>query len=285
MTTVKVFGGLGNQMFQYAIGKVVAKRKQEDLFLDITWFNRKKNRQFELDHFHLSYSITPLFLVYAYKFLLHMLRICGLENRCCVYNEQKTFFFDEKVFRKPYAYIAGYFQNPQYFEEIRDELVKDFTPKRSLQGASRTIAEKMRQENSVAVHMRRGDYMSGSLATKYVTQSIDYYLKAMGYMSADIDNPQFYIFSDDINWCKETLKMDKRNLVYIDSSVSSSALNDFLLMKSCRHYIISNSTFSWWAAWLSETEDKRVIAPQRWFFHEGKDTDSKQLINPDWVLM
>ena len=137
----------------------------------------------------------------------------------------------------------------------------------------------------MAVHVRHGDYLSPQNRNTYVCLPFNYYQKAISYLEEKIENLTIYVFSDDINWCKQQFQFTK-NVVFIDESISNSAQVDFELMRNCKHFVIANSTFSWWPAWLAANHDKIVIAPKTWFYDERDNQAVRQgLLNKTWVCL
>lgn len=191
--------------------------------------------------------------------------------------------FDPLFFELPKtSMIMGYFQSPRYFEPIREEA------RRMLDGASCEILKRFavgldshNSENSVAVHVRRGDYLSGGF---HVSCGKNYFVSAMDKMREEIFSPKFYVFTDDITWCRG-------NFYGPDISISSSgdsgdAILDFILMSRCRHHIISSSTFSWWAAWMGESDGQIVVAPSIWS-RRSPDNEyaQRELVSKSWIRL
>ncbi len=284
---VKIAGGLGNQMFQYAVAKAVSLKMQQTLYLDTTWFIQHRSRDFELHNYRISYKKAAYATVIWHKVWKRIFTILNLRNRYWVYDEDDTFLYDDSVFHKKYSYLMGYFQNPEYFRSIRDVLQREFVLSNQVESGQGQLIQKLQSTESVAVHVRRGDYVSENHSSlqKYIVQDVDYYHRAFRLVSDKISEPEFYIFSDDIDWCKKNFDSSIYHIHFIDSSLSNSVHDDFLFMRSCRHFILANSTFSWWAAWLSHEKGRLVVVPERWYMDTNKNAASKVLVEKDWFVL
>jgi hypothetical protein len=175
--------------------------------------------------------------------------------------------------------LNGYFQSEQYFRDIRDILLGDFSWVNEPRGKNKELFGQINNDkSSVSVHVRRGDYVSNNNAAKFHgLTGLDYYRAAVNKIAKQVKNPNLYVFSDDPDWCKRKLKF-KQPTIYISHNTNGS--EDMRLMKTCRHNIIANSSFSWWGAWLNENPNKIVIAPKQWFSHPESNT--KDLILSSW---
>jgi hypothetical protein len=263
MIISKIIGGLGNQMFQYATGRAIAHKNNDIFKLDISELaNYKLHNGYRLSHFNIDEQIAAADEI---KHLGCKNRILRKLARMGIYNYKKeTFYeekyrnetkFDPKLFLYKNLYLSGYWQNEKYFLDIRDILLKEFTLKIPVK--SDEYINTIKNSSSISLHVRRGDYL---LYNEFI--GINYYKNAVKFISQKIKNPTFFIFSDDIKWCKE-------NLSFIDNPIfvenTADELEDLELMKNAKHNIIANSSFSWWAAWLNVNKDKIVIAPKIWF--------------------
>ena len=161
--------------------------------------------------------------------------------------------------------LDGFWQSERYFRQIRPQLLQEFEPREPLPGPLLAFAQRVAGEASVAVHVRRGDVtIKSQYATTAGALAIPYYAQALERFAAHIPDAKFYVFSDDPAWCREhfppTVPME-----HVSGVLTRTAVQDLMLMKHCRHFITGNSTFSWWAAWLGQHPDKRVLAPGRFF--------------------
>jgi len=178
------------------------------------------------------------------------------------------------------CYIDGYWQSEKYFSDIRNTIFSDFSLKKELVSARFIkIAKKMKGSNSISIHVRRGDFVMVKKTNKaHGVCPLDYYEIAIKYISEKICNPEFFFFSDDIEWVKKNLSTG-----FKENHISGEGLSDaeeMMLMSTCRHNIIANSTFSWWGAWLNSNPGKIVVSPSKFLL--GSSTDNKDLIPENW---
>ena len=268
-------GGLGNQMFQYAAGRALAAHNETELFLDTSWFlgdtafKPGAERSFMLDKFRIQARIINerrFFKVYKQKNhrLLVRLDLFNLKM-FTLFNENLNMPFNNKIFlnENKNIYLDGYWQTEQYFKSISNEIRKEFSLRTSLKGQDEKIVREIRDTNSVSIHIRRGDYANYELTKKaHGLIPIQHYKKCITYFLDTIENPYFYIFSDDPEWCLEnfTFLINKK----IVSNNDRPSQEELILMSNCKHHIIANSSFGWWAAWLANNQSKIVIVPKQW---------------------
>ena len=242
-------GRLGNQMFQFAALKGIAKNLGFD------------------------YIVPPSDDIHEYQY--HKLFTCFKMNGVPIGNidvtqtiMQKSFGFDEDIFNNcpDNVDIFGYFQSEKFFAHIRDELLKDFE-------FNNTENMIIPQGDYVAIHVRRGDYVS--LTEHHPVCSLEYYEKAMSMFP----NFNFVVVSDDLNWCKKQ-KIFK-DCIFLDTN---NLANDMYIMTIARHNVIANSSFSWWGAWLNQKYDKIVIAPKKWFGEEIQH-NTDDLLPLEWIVI
>jgi len=262
MITVKLIGGLGNQMFQYAIGRHLAEKNRTALSLDISTLLKRDEinytpRNFELNVFNVKYSKlinkpSSSYFNKAYNKLF-----------TSTINE-KGYNYDSQVLsNKGNIYLNGFWQTEQYFKDIEEIIRKDFTFKATPNAININHIKNINAANSVSIHFRRGDYITNSSAVDFhgICEP-EYYQNAINEIKNKVTNPHFFIFSDDVEWVQENFIID--NATIISNNTASDAFEDMRLMAACKHNIIANSSFSWWAAWLNNNPDKIVIAPKRW---------------------
>jgi hypothetical protein len=179
-----------------------------------------------------------------------------------------------------HVYLEGYWGNEKYFKEIDVIIRHEFTLRDPLGPENEDMARLISSGEAVSIHVRRGDYISDAATHSFHgTCSLEYYQKAVQMMSKTVANPCFYVFSDDIEWCKRNLKFDYP-MVYVEQNGIGQAHKDLFLMSRCRHNIIANSTFSWWGAWLNPNRNKIVVAPRRWF---SAKVGSHDLVPASWI--
>lgn len=292
---VKLNGGLGNQMFQYAFALALADKFNSDIVFDFSYFEDVKaneeviTRVFELNTFNLDCKIVsnedlarvkrPDFKSKLKKFWAKKFPDKYGINYI---REKHAFVFDKKLINNSnYMCYEGYFQNEKYFKHLRDDLLKKFSLNGPLDEQNQFALDKILETNSVSIHIRRGDYVNLEYVNKiHGICSLDYYKKAIEYTSKHIENPHFFLFSDDICWVNKNLKIE-HPFTIVDFNQNKGWL-DLNLMKHCKHNIIANSSFSWWGAWLNENPNKIVIAPKRWV---AKKTKKCNITPPEWVKL
>ena len=292
MICIQLNGGLGNQMFQYACGRALAYKHQTELIIDSTQLEITNPgvtpRSFELDIFNIVFrkvSKKDIFIIEKYNKLINciLLKIGLKNNLTTIYFREKEYSYNsliEKTEKK--CYLVGYWQSYRYFEII-DFIIRsefDFKPITDQQNYKRTI--KIKNTNSVSLHVRRTDFLNNKNKDKHGTCSIDYYNKSIELIVEKFSDPFFYIFSDDIEWVQKKLNLPLPHEVVSGNNGKYSYI-DMQLMSLCKHNIIANSSFSWWGAWLNKNESKIVIAPKIWFADELKNSQTDDLIPKTWI--
>jgi len=291
MRIVKVIGGLGNQMFQYALYlSLKDKFQNERILIDKRLFNSYKlHNGFEIDRvFHLDsveYATQDeiklvTFNVWNYKMQRIARRILPrLETE---FIEENEFFYDNNVFNKGDLYYEGYWQNYNYFKELGSLIRNSFQFKNDLSLLNSNLLNEISKEaQSVSIHVRRGDYLNHKTFGGICNSN--YYLNAIEYVKNIFHNPIFYFFSNDFTWCRDVLLplIGDSKYFFIDWNTKQDSYIDMQLMSYCKFNIIANSSFSWWAAWLNPNKDKKVIAPVKW----TQNVISKDILPPDWILI
>lgn len=277
MITVKLKGGLGNQMFQYALGRALSLKHNVPLSLDLGYLLDHTPRagftfrDYALDVFALSVKLLKEKEILMHKIIRKIIPRKGKE---------KSFAFDPTILLlKDGVYLDGYWQSEKYFSGIADVIRKDFTLKKLLPEKYQIIKNDIEQTASVSMHIRRGDYVNNAF---HPTLDMDYYKSALAYISEKTIVEKVYIFSDDMAWCKEHVVLDVPTVFVNEEYAGKYDEGHMMLMSACKHFIIANSSFSWWAAWLSENKDKIVVAPKKWF---NDDTNTDDLIPEHWIRM
>ncbi|MBS0028137.1 alpha-1,2-fucosyltransferase [Chitinophaga sp. 22321] len=269
MIVVKIKEGLGNQMFQFAfaIKYILAKKHVK---LDTSFYVQYQSRNgFELSRIFQHIDIAIAGRRDFFFFLKKAKRENGRshyvlrENRL-IYQESKEteFTYNQYLSLLDNVFFNGYWQNINYFSEWRTEVAYyfRFPPIPDSEQENKEIAHAISSSNAVSIHIRRGDYLA---STFHRNLGIDYYLQAISVIKAQVENPQFFVFSDDPEWAEKEIK--EENMVFVNNNVGSYSYRDMQLMSLCKHNIIANSTFSWWGAWLNNNEKKIVVSPQTWF--------------------
>lgn len=287
MVTVDIFGGLGNQMFQYALGRHLSIRNGVPLAIRHINVEAFSAREYELGCFKLTSGVRVVEGSSHSKFV-QILRLGDRLRRLFPKDsglliQEKGFAFDPSILEltAKSIHLAGYWQSEKYFKGIRETILEDFTPAHSLSGHNQEIAEEIQNSNSVGVHVRRGDYVVDRKTNEYHgVCGPDYYRRAVEIIAKKVSEPVFYFFSDDMGWVKKNLKTRFKN-VYVDWNTDDHSYVDMVLMSHCKHNILANSSFSWWGAWLNRNKDKIVVAPKKWF--QDPSVDTRDLIPGGWI--
>ena len=265
LVVIQLSGGMGNQMFQYALYlqlKALGRNVKMD---DRTEYEERNARPIRLSVFDATYD-TPtetemLCLTDSYLDLCSKIRRKLTGRKTAEYME-KSPRFDAKVLETERAYLVGWWQSEKYFEDIKEEVRKAFTFKNiELSEKMKQYKTAMENSNSVSVHIRRGDYLQvdevyGGICTE------EYYEKAMKKIKKQVPDCEFFIFTNDIPWVKE--HMAGENVTVVEGNDEDAGYIDMYLMTRCKHYILANSSFSWWGCYLNPSKEKKVIAPRTW---------------------
>lgn len=287
-----LIGGLGNQMFQYAAGRALSLRKNTELYLDISNFDSYGMHQcFELNR------------VFSYQAKIasttEIEELLGWQSNALI---RRILLRPELAPLRPHTfavepyfnywpgindlvtncYLTGYWQSEKYFLDFSAQIRADFTFKLPLEKQNDELAKQISKVNAISLHVRRGDYASNPKTTAtHGLCTLDYYRGSINYLIERIQNPHFYIFSDEINWVQENLKIDYP-CTYVKHNRGVDSYIDMHLMSLCHHHIIANSSFSWWGAWLNPVGDKIVVAPKKWF---ANSTDVRDLLPDGWMTL
>lgn len=292
MIVSRVIGGLGNQMFQYAVGRALSLERSQPLSLDVSGFvGYGLHQGYELKKVFAcaveAASKADIRKVLGWQSLPAVQRIVSrplfARIRSAEYVVEPHFHYWHGIkFVSDNVYLSGYWQSEKYFKSQADVIRADFTFQGQLNARNAEISEQIRRTNAVSLHVRRGDYVTNEkTAATHGVCSLDYYRAAIEYIESHIKKPTFFIFSDDPEWVKMNFRIDCP-YVHVDHNQGSESYNDMYLMSLCRHHIIANSSFSWWGAWLNPVSDKIVIAPRRWFANEN---DVSDLFPEGWVTL
>lgn len=297
MIIVRLMGGLGNQMFQYALGRRLAHDRGCALKLDAEsgFAGDPYRRQYALDAFRIQEEFAAREEIPRF---MRSGRVCRRvttlfqsflpQNRRSIITEKEHFVFDPTVLNiKRSAYVVGYWQNEAYFKSIESIIRDEFAPRRELSASVRALMREMAECASVSVHVRRlhGVAADGKPIPDHVLLhgacSPEYFDRAISKIESLVSNPRYFIFSDDVEWCKRNMSVQPGRIVAAEIEVSD--VDEFFLMASCQHHIISNSTFSWWSAWLGPNRNKVVIAPALW--HQSGNLRTQELLPADWFTV
>ncbi len=296
---VRIQGGTGNQLFQYAFARGVSSKLGLPYLIDkkvcddARWDPHKIHRKYSLGLFNAKTPFAKdsdmLGLVWLRKhyrqFDAFYKYLRGKRLFMPFYYPERTFAYDSGVFdRNSSTYFDGDWQTEKYFAHIADEIRAEITPVQKLSEASERVREEIRASNAVSLHVRRGDYVTDPLAAKmHGVCTMEYYLAAIDHIEKSVEDPHFFIFSDDYSWSVENFKFLKHPVTCIKGSEASD-YEDLALMSECRHHIIANSSFGWWGAWLNPRKDKIVIAPKVWFRNAPK-ADTRDVYASNWIRL
>jgi hypothetical protein len=294
MIIVNINGGLGNQMFQYALGKALSITNKTELKLYVKEVvDRNDHNGLELENvFNITSGVvtdTERRLVlgarYTHKFikLLRSKKLNFLRGK--YYIVEQSFNYDKNIKNMTEnVFLRGFWQSEKYFLDYREEILKEFSFKNKFSDENLKIAKKIQEKSSVAIHVRRGDYISNPGASKtFVSLDVQYYQKAIEKLDIDIPHALLVFFSDDISWVKKNIinrLLSNYEYIIVDNNKGDESYNDMRLMSLCDHNIIANSSFSWWGAWLNQNPRKQIIAPKKWFLID-KNTDD--LYPNNWI--
>ena len=290
MIIVRVTGGLGNQMFQYAMYKSLEKKGKLVKLDSKSFYETKKE--------HNGYELERIFDIKPNKPTKEDLEKFDENNISTLFKIKRKLFGDKKfvydtkeyvfnkdVYKLKNSYLNGYWQSIKYFEGIENDIKKDFRFKNQLDNKNLEILNEIENSNSISIHIRRGDYMSPENYNMYgCIATPTYYKKAIKVIEEKVENPTFFVFSNDMDWVKKNIQINSR-VFYIDINSGNGSYKDMQLMSNCKHNIIANSTFSWWGAWLNENKNKIVIAPKKWINREDVDSDKIELFCEGWTLL
>ncbi len=285
---VSIWEGLGNQLFQYAYARLL-KEKGFDVRLDLNktyddYFIKYRNnypRQNNIQHFNITVPILNVSEYGKYDYLkqnnVKNKIIFNLAKRRLwkykFYEEPMSLFIDNAPCLKGNYYVKAWFQDEKYVRQIRNILLKELTPKKKIR-ISRELRQVLEYDETVSLHVRRGDFVK-----LHKKLPITYFTKAVTLMKDLYRNPIFLIFSEDLEWVKRNLNIGE-NCIYVNEDRTMQDYEELLIMSKCKSNIISNSTFSWWGAWLNCNAEKTVIAPQsQW------SPKQKNIILKDWITI
>ncbi|MFD0930369.1 alpha-1,2-fucosyltransferase [Methylophilus glucosoxydans] len=288
MVVVRLIGGLGNQLFQYAAGRALAENNLSELKLDLSGYqNYNLHNGYELNHFKIKADIATQEEIKVLtkprtrlvKYIIKKLRLPNGKHYL-----ESSFALNRIFFKlKSPVYIDGYWQSHKYFDSIRGTLIRELTPVNELSEMSSQIKSQIEKLNAVSIHIRRGDYISNPNTNKvHGFLGLEYYKKAIAHITSLVSEPFYFVFSDDIGWAKENLNY-LNNVIFVDHNSGKNSYEDMILMAACKHHVIANSSFSWWGAWLGSNPEKVVIAPLNWFADNSRDISD--LCPPSWYLI
>lgn len=294
MIITRLIGGLGNQMFQYAVARALSLRLDTSLSLDIKDLDTYKLHQgFELNSVFATDAkiatnsdLSQLLKWQAprlVKSLMNKRVFSSLRNKNWI-AEPGFRYWDGISNLHHKAYLDGYWQSELYFKDYADVIRSDFQFQGALDSDNLLLANNIDSCNSIGLHVRRGDYLSNpSSASVHGVCSLDYYKDAMSYIESIVEKPTYFVFSDDLEWVRKKLQVSDRSIVYVDNNHGKDSYKDMWLMSLCKHNIIANSTFSWWGAWLNSHAGKIIVAPKKWFKDSYMQSHAINIYPESWV--
>jgi hypothetical protein len=290
MIIVQLKGGLGNQLFQYAAGYSLAKHHKVPLKVDVRELLEVKNpkdtkRNYELEHLMLPPVIATqqeIEEIQKQNIITKYFQKVLPPYRRKIYKE-KAFEFDTNFWQAgTNIYLKGYRQSEKYFTPYITEVKKNFQLQEKLIEHLKPLSKALNEKESVSIHIRRGDYLEQHMKDYHGVLGQEYYQAAIDTINSVVPSPSYFIFSDSAEWVKENLKFNA-HVKFISGTITKNHYEDFYLMSQCRHNIIANSSFSWWAAWLNSNPGRKVVAPIRWFNKPRLNT--KDLIPESWIRL
>lgn len=291
MIKVVLSGGLGNQLFQYAAGRALALKHSTDLVLNLSslhaFDSSVTSRNYELGNFRVLCNLELKSPLPIWRWIGRLIWFLDPLNQLKFYKE-KSSSYDPVLLSQPDGVtLFGYWQSYIYFSGISKQLLFELQHCKPLSEKSIKVLNNINSSKSIAIHVRRGDYVSNSETLSFHgLVPLNYYNDAIALVHEKFPDATFFIFSDDQDWCKNNLALEKA--CFIDHNNIENSWEDLVLMSKCRHHIIANSSFSWWAAWMAdsyqEASNHLVIAPRNWF-KKVQDINTADRFPPHWVLL
>jgi hypothetical protein len=282
-------GGLGNQLFQYAAGRSVSLKRGLPLKLDIHHYETDTLRRYVLDRFCIKATFAnPYELPRSARLDSRRLKMSRVEvvrkalfrlREMPVYREKIDWKYDPHVFcGTGSVYLKGYWQTENYFADIADTIRDDFKLQGKFSPDNSAWAKRLEEEESVAIHVRRGDIVREGLMIQE-----EYYTQSVRYLEQRVKNLRFYLFSDDPKWVTDHVLPLVHAGTVVDHNGEDRDYEEIILMSHCKYHLLANSTFSWWSAWLCRRRGRIVIAPKVWPTRKGKHPHD--LIPRDWIRL
>lgn len=270
---VALTGGLGNQLFQYALGRFLSIKTGGELVIDDTFFVSPPAgltpREYGLDQFQVSgRRITPSerrsLFTYSNRGMRFIRKFVNLPGLVDYYREPTDRLMLGVRQAKGNVLIDGFWQSELYFQGVEEVLRQELVPRPDVVGRFSDLAKQMHLGQTVSLHVRRGDYVADAKTIAHHGMcSLSYYREAVRYIKERIKNPHFFVFSDDQEWVSRNLEIGADFTPVIHQTPALPSV-DLWLMANCKHHIIANSSFSWWGAWLNPNVEKLVVRPSVW---------------------
>lgn len=269
---IRVAGGLGNQLYQYAFGRSLSLRSGRRLLLETRNIMRDSFRKYELHLLNIKEKFPDQFTSWCVRWATSessgkwfQALFPPARNYRIIRDKEKG--YDASVFNLKDGTLVfeGYWQSFRYFEPDQDIIKSELTFKTEPSRQNARMLDEIGKVQSVAVHVRRGDYVTNHKCKDlHGTLSLSYYQKADNHIRRNVTEPHFYIFTDDPEWANKSLTFSGPTYV-VEHNLGKADHEDFRLMTHCKHFVIANSSFSWWGAWLANFSDKIIIAPKKWY--------------------
>lgn len=283
MVEIRISGGLGNQLFQYAFGYAIAKKIDQELILDISYFDYDCLREYKLNQFCIEdvkeISYMDRLETKGIKRYVQMLNcIMKKRKKLSTYEKVEDSDFSMNNLKDKNYYFRGFWQNEEYFKEYAEEIRKQFLPSGCLGKEYHCWRERIEREESVSIHIRRTDYIKYGAAIQP-----EFYISAIKKMLELTKCKKCFVFTDDVVWTTamiEALQFPV-DIEFVSGNEGLTDIEEMMLMSRCKHHIIANSSFSWWGAWLGDDKDKVVIAPKVKVWNENFYPSNWILINAE----
>ena len=291
MIISKIQGGLGNQLFCYFCSYSFINNQNFQLLLDIYDYKfYRKDRPFFLDKFDINYKIADKKYIKKFRYLNYSKIDYSIFQKYNInkyknkkqnniyfkkYNQNKELNHHRKNIIDN-SYLDGYWQNFDYLVDFKEYIYKKINLKKKFIDFNSNLLNKIKQPQSISMHIRRDDLLRKPFSDIYYTCNLDYYYNAIKFFDSKFSTPKYFIFTDDVEWVKS--KFPSNNKFFIVSILKLSDYSEFYLMKNCKNHIISNSTFSLWSAWLAEEEHSFIITPKYWF-----KKNSSKIYPSNWI--
>lgn len=288
MIVMRIKGGLGNQLFQYAAAYAMAKRLNQPFLFDPAFSSNMTAREYKLPELQVvvdkvvsNEKLPRKITLMKNHYINKGCRILNISSHKC---DEYIYWIETKDRWQPEfftinannLYIDGYFQSENYFKQYRNDILKQFTPRYKEEETYLEVLKEINCVNSVAVHVRRGDFKKNNNRFHYILDE-NYYRRAIQFFRMKVDNPIFFWFSDDMDWVNKYIGKSK-DFRFVNIRTKHADIDDMMLMKNCNHIVTANSTFSWWAAWLNEHENAIRVVPNKAYGMDG-------MIPNNWIKL
>jgi hypothetical protein len=275
---LSIKGGFGNQLFQYATAYALAKRLNVPLYLETSFFqNEKFEKAWRIQKFNVDIQIKSEQEIAhlksiptsgsLWKRIVRKLPIYSPFKKKTHWLDLMDFVADSRFFKlEAPVLLEGWFLKPTYFKKEWSALCSIFSPAFPLSYEANMWIDQVRGTESVAIHVRRTDYVNNPM---FVNLDEDYYKRSIGFMASQLPSPRYFVFSDDLPWCRDLFKKMGLDCEFVQCEGENSDIEDFEVMRACRHQVIANSSYSWWAAFLNANSSKLVVTPAHWYRDEN----------------